>query len=165
MHFTELPPVPVIYINGARQVASVAGPYDENTNLSLICEVAGGIIITHLSNRKRKPRYSNRKCICLSVKLAGGPDMAVSWYRNGRLVESRVEHRMHDYFYHLHLKSVSRAEHQTTFSCQLELDVQPPVPPVSCSVTLNIRSKYKFDGSIFSNFSCTCTLRDAFCII
>ncbi len=40
--FTELPPVPVIYINGARQVSLIAGPYDENTDLSLICEVAGG---------------------------------------------------------------------------------------------------------------------------
>lgn len=80
---------------------------------------------------------------------AGGPDMGVSWYRNGRLVESRVEHRIHDYFYHLHLRSVSRSEHRVTFTCQLELDVQPPVPPVFRNVTLNIRCKYLIIEHLF----------------
>ena len=66
----------------------------------------------------------------------------VGWYRNGKMIESRVEHRMHhDYFYHLQLRSLSRDDHCATYTCQLELDVTPTVPPVLRNITLNLRSK------------------------
>nr|CAH0104441.1 unnamed protein product [Daphnia galeata] len=115
LNVVQLPRVPVIYANSARQHGPVSGIYDEGTDLALICEVT-----------------------------SGGPNLIVGWYRNGKIVESRVEHRVHhDYFYHLQLRSLSRDDHLATYSCQLELDVTPPVPPVLRNITLNLRMKPK----------------------
>ncbi|XP_046649564.1 muscle M-line assembly protein unc-89-like [Daphnia pulicaria] len=115
LNVVQLPRAPVIYANSARQYGPVSGMYDEGTDLALICEVTGG-----------------------------APNLIVGWFRNGKMVESRVEHRMHhDYFYHLQLRSLSRDDHRATYSCQLELDVTPPVPPVLRNITLNLRMKPK----------------------
>lgn len=115
LNVVQLPRVPVIYANSARQYGTVSAMYDEGTDLALICEVTGG-----------------------------GPNLKVGWYRNGKLVESRVEHRMHhDYFYHLQLRSLSRDDHHATYACQLDLDVTPPAPPVLRNITLNLRMKPK----------------------
>lgn len=44
----ELPRVPVIYANSARQYGPVSGMYDEETDLALICEVTGGTFLLTL---------------------------------------------------------------------------------------------------------------------
>ena len=84
----------------------------------------------------------NELIIISILYTSGGPNLIAGWYRNGKMIDSREEYRMHHgYFYHLQLRSLSRNHHRATYTCQLRLDVTPPVPPIARNVTLNIRSK------------------------
>jgi len=111
LNIVQLPKVPVIY-DTTRRLNSIALPYEEGSDLTLVCEVAGG-----------------------------GPNVRVGWYQeDGKALESRAKYQNDNvYFYHLELHRLSRAEHGKTFWCRATLDVQPTIEPIQSKITLNIR--------------------------